>query len=47
METKRFVTMRCTVCGADCFSDGANDCDCDAHDYGRFMTANPLQGDNE
>lgn len=29
------VAMRCTVCGANVYTDGTKDCDCDAHDYGR------------
>lgn len=32
------ITMRCTVCGANCYDDGTKDCDCDAHDYGRVHT---------
>ena len=34
---RRVVIMRCGVCGADCYSDGTKDCDCDAYDYGRMM----------
>ena len=34
----KFVTMRCGVCGADCYSDGTKDCECDAYDYGRMAS---------
>ena len=36
--TEKKVSMRCTVCGACCYSDGTKDCDCDDHDYGRFAS---------